>query len=424
MQKPRQSRWLIAAVLLALGLIAAVMFRPRTGPAGSSAAVQPNPIPTAAAQPSGPQGPAPAASAPELTSTSGPSDWAMEGYNPARTRSIAAALALPLTQQHELALAGDTGAGSPLTISRGVMLVDTPHLLRALDLQSGTERWSLPLEGVYVSPAVAGSTVFVRSEADNKGQLLALDIGTGKQRWAFRQKRISSAATSYFGGHLTSPVVVGGTIFLGAGKEVYALDAATGAQRWMFAAQDYISSSATLADGRVFIADLKQLYALDEQTGNMIWSFPTTTSIYFSPVVAEQTVLLSNGDKLVALDTANAKQRWALSMPGEGLIPGAVQGTRAFVKSTKALYALDLASGKQLWQIHDLNYVSLPAVAGDSVFMVIGMGAGSMVAALDAATGQGTWKQPFASLATSAPIIAGQALYARTTDGRVIQFAR
>jgi hypothetical protein len=52
------------------------------------------------------------------------------------------------------------------------------------------------------------------------------------------------------------------------------------------------------------------------------------------------------------------------------------------------------------------------------------MGADTIVAALDAATGQGTWKQPFASLATSAPVIAGQALYARTTDGRVVEFVR
>ncbi|HEY3229335.1 MAG TPA: PQQ-binding-like beta-propeller repeat protein [Roseiflexaceae bacterium] len=413
--------WLIIAVLAGLTVMALVIFRARPAPVVSPIAGQPaSTAPSSAA--SGTNAGAPAQSAHGLTSTSGPDDWAMEGYNPARTRSIEAGVALPFTQQRALAVSGDTGDGSPLTIAHGVILIESPHRLRALDLSSGAERWSLPLDGVYISPAVAGNTVFVRSEADNKGQMLALDIASGKQRWAFRPRRLSSASNGYFGGHLTSPVVVGGTVFLGAGKEVYALDAATGAQRWQFAAQDYISSSATVADGRIYIADFAHLYSIDQQTGVLAWAFPTTNSIYFSPVVAGQTVLLTNGDQLVALDTASGKPRWNLSIPGEELIPGAAQGSRVFAKSTSTLYALELASGSVLWQAHNLNFISLPVVAGDQVFVVSGMGADTAVSALDATTGRGTWKQSVASLATAAPVIAGQSLYVRTTDGRVLGF--
>ena len=186
-----------------------------------------------------------------LNSTSGPDDWAMEGSNPSRTRSIDGALALPLTQRSEVRLDDDRGTGSPLTIARGLMLVESQNRLRAIDIKSGVERWSFPLVGVYISPAVAGKYVFVRSEAGNKGQLLALDINTGKQLWAFTPKRLSSPDNSYFGGHLTSPVVVDGIMFIGAGRG-YALDA-TGAVRWTFAAKDYISSSATVSQGQVYI---------------------------------------------------------------------------------------------------------------------------------------------------------------------------
>ena len=80
-----------------------------------------------------------------LTSTSGPEDWAMEGNNPSRTRSTDAQLALPLSQQREVQLTADTGDGSPLTIARGIMLVESEHLLRAFDLRDGTQRWSFPL---------------------------------------------------------------------------------------------------------------------------------------------------------------------------------------------------------------------------------------------------------------------------------------
>jgi len=436
MNGAKQPRWLIGAVLVGLALVALVIFRPRPAPtaqmppaparanpttAQAPVRVNPTTAPTAAAQP------ALAAAldtAPALTSTSGPNDWAMEGSNPGRTRAITTEIALPFTQKRALALAGDTGTGSPLTIAHGMLLVESPHQLRALDLNSGNERWSLPLDGVYVSPAVAGDTVFVRSEADNKGQLLALDIRGGTLRWAFRPRRLSSADTGYFGGHLTSPVVVGGMVFLGAGQEVYALDATTGAQRWEFSARDLISSSATVAHGHVYIADFKNLYAIDQQTGKLIWVYPTTLSIYFSPVAAGDIVLLTNGDELVALDAASGKQRWVLQIAGEGLIPGAVQGDRAFVKSRSTLYALNLATGQELWRSHDLNFISLPVVAGDRVFFVSGLGADTTIAALDAASGRDAWRQPVALLSTSAPVIAGQSLYVRTTDGHVIGFGR
>jgi hypothetical protein len=429
--------WLIVAVALGLAVVAYLALRPQPSvlPAPASTrptavaqvvplAVKPTPS-TSSGQGAAVLAPAnvPAVFGPQLlTSTSGPEDWAMEGNNPSRTRSTEAQLALPLSQQREVKLTADTGEGSPPTIARGTMLVESEHILRAFDLRDGTQRWSFPLRGIYVSPAVAGKYVFIRSESDNKGQMLALDIDSGKTLWAFTPKRLSSKSNSYFGGHLTSPVVVDGTVFVGAGKEVYALDAATGAVRWEFDAKEYISSSATVADGRVYISDFDAFYAIDQKTGAQIWSHPTTMTLYFAPVIGMQTVLLSSGGQLVALDTVSGRQRWTTSLPGEDVIPSAVQGSRAFVKSTSTLYALDLASGKQLWQVHDLNYISLPAVAGDQVFVISGSGASTSLLALDAGTGHSTWTMPVKSLATTAPVIAGQSLYVRTTDGRVLGF--
>ncbi len=344
----------------------------------------------------------------------------MEGYNPARTRALSGSITLPMNQQREIHVTADKGIGSPVAIAQNIMLVEAERTLRAIDLETGKERWSFAENGRYISPAAAGDTVFIRAEANNQGQIFALDLHTGQQRWAFTPRRLSSPATSFWGGHLTSPIIVDDVVFIGAGKELYALDAVTGAVRWEYTTQDYISSSATVGDSRVFISDATHVYAIDQQTGTLAWKSPTTLAIYFSPIVANQTVFLTNGDNLLALSTADGTKRWETGFPGTPLLPAAVQGSRLFAKSTSTLYALDLATGSEIWRFDHPGYVSFPAVAGEQVFAVTGIGAQTGLTALDVATGERVWDQPVAALATAAPVIAGQTVYIRTTDGRVL----
>jgi len=303
-----------------------------------------------------------------------------------------------------------------------LLLVDAPDDLRAVDLVSGKQRWFAPLAGMYVSPAVADGRVFVRPEAANKGQIVALDVQTGKQIWAFTPKRLSTPETSYFGGHLTSPVVSEGRVVVGAGKEVYSLDAASGRGLWEYSGQDLITSSATVHEGRIYIADFTHIYALDFISGKQLWSYTTQSSISFAPIAAGGVLFASNGSNLVALDSATGKERWTAKYPNEKLIPGAAAGGLVYLKSTTDLYALDITSGKEVWRFHNQNFVSLPAVAGEDVFVVSGNGPDSALEALNTKTGKRNWRMAFASLANTAPVIAGQSIYVRTTDGRVMSF--
>jgi outer membrane protein assembly factor BamB len=116
-------------------------------------------------------------------------------------------------------------------------------------------------------------------------------------------------------------------------------------------------------------------------------------------------------------------QRWQLEISGQTLIPAAADGQRAYIKSTETLYVLDLASGTELWRFHDTNFVSLPVLAGGQVFLISGMGGNTTLTALDAASGKNAWQQAVQKLSTTAPVIAGRAIYVRTTDGRILAFA-
>lgn len=409
MDSTKRRRLLAIELLVGFALVAFLIVRAQARPATPAAADN-----------------APAA----LHAAAASGDWAMEGSNPARTRAQAADVLLPPTQRRELAIKGDLGNGSPPTIARDTMLIESNNAaaqktLRALDVRSGAERWAVYQKGLYISPAVEGNRVFIRTEEANKGHVVALDLATGRELWAFVPKRLASAETNYYGGHITSPAVVRGVVFVGAGKEIYALDAATGRARWTYTTQDYITSSASVDSGRVYISDFTHFYAIDQASGKLVWAIGTPSSVYFSAVSAGSTVLVTNGKSLSALDAATGAQRWIANYPNDqGLIPAGVQGQHVFVKSTETLYALDLGSGKELWRMHDLNFVSLPAIAGDQIFLVIGSGADSAIEARNIADGSVTWRQTVGQLANTAPVIAGSTVYVRTTKGSVIGFWR
>jgi outer membrane protein assembly factor BamB len=392
--------WLALVALAALAVIAYAIVRPLPG--FSQAATAKDTAPGS------------------LNSVSGPNDWAMEGYDPGRTRAVAATIDLPLNSYRELNIQQMGQNGSPVAIGKNIMLVEAENRLRAISLRSGKELWSFAATGTYISPAIADRTVYIRAEAANKGQVFALDLATGKQLWAFTPKRLASSATSYWGGHLTSPVVSDGLVYIGGGKELYALDAASGETRWEYSGTDYVASSATVGNGRVFISNATTILALDQHTGTLIWKQPITFAIYFAPVVAGDTVYLTTGDNILALDTATGAKRWEKGIAQESLRPGAVQGKHIFVKSTSTLYALDTATGQEVWHFSSPAFVSFPVTAGSKLFTISGAPGQTAVSVLDTATGKQLDNQRLPKLANAAPIIAGKTVYARTTDGRVI----
>lgn len=351
-------------------------------------------------------------------------DWPMEGHDPARTRAVGTEIQLPISGQLEVRVADDKGIGSPVAISGNVMLVEAENRLRAVDLDAGKEIWTFLKAGRYISPAADGGTAFIRAEASNAGQVYALDMRTGKQLWAFKPKRLSTPETGFWGGHLSSPIVEGDTVYVGAGKELYALDVATGKVRWEHSGKEYITSSAAAGDGRVFISDREFLYAIDQRTGALTWKKPTKFAVYFSPIVANGTVFVTDGDEILALSTADGAKRWETSFGSETLIPGAVRDSRLFVKSTSALYALDVSTGREIWRFSQPNYVSLPAVAGRHLFAATGTTGQMSLVALDAATGKSVWNQSIPTMAPAPPVIAGSMVYVRTIEGRVFGLSR
>lgn len=351
-------------------------------------------------------------------------EWTMDGFNPARTRARELPFSQPITKQRVINIPEDVGEGSPPVMSQNLLVVEAPGGLRSVDLRTGKQRWSVPLPGILFSPAIADGRVFARSETNNQGRIVALSFAKGEELWTFTPERLSSTTTAFLGGHLTSPVVVDGRVIVGAGNKVYSLDAATGVGQWAFSTHELVTSSATVFDGLIYIADFSQIYALDFETGKQVWGYNTDSSISWAPIAAGGKLVAKNGTKVVALDLKTGEEYWSLESGERELVPSAATDRIVYLKSERDIYAIELSSGKELWTFQDNAFVSLPVIAGDELFVVTGMGPGSALTVLATETGAYRWRMPVADLSSTAPIISGQTIYLRKTDGHVVGYWR
>lgn len=284
---------------------------------------------------------------------------------------------------------------SPAVSGDLVFVGSTDQGLYAVDRATGTQRWRFATEGsIASSPAVANGLVYV-SSAD--GNVYAVDAATGAKKWQFatRGERRFTAPGIHgavprtermpdpFDVFLSSPTIVGNTLYIGSGDEhVYALDALTGAKKWEFAALDVIHAAPAVVNGLVYVGSWdRNLYALDATTGRERWRYTTgnDTESYnqiglaSSPAVSNGTVLVGGRDgKFHAVDAATGALRWTCDNHGGWTIgsPAVRDGVVYFATSDgRRFKALDVATGAVKLDVENKSIsFSSPALAGDVVF--------------------------------------------------------
>ncbi len=365
---------------------------------------------------------APAQHAQEDTSESVSGYWAMEGHGLTRSRATSDGLAVPSQLSSQYAIGGDTQFGSPVTLSQGTLIVDGEQILYALDAADGSERWHFNLPGFYLSPAVAGNRLFVRAETGEDGFVFALSLDAGAKLWQYRFPAVGSAYDNV-GGHVTSPLVAEDRVLVGAAQSLYALDVETGAVVWEYTLQSPVASSVAVADGLVYVSDFTHLYALSVADGSEQWRFEfETVSLFFAPVVLAEQVIITSFDTVYSLERLSGELQWTKQLPDLQVIPAGAYGEQIYVKSTNGLIALGKTDGAELWRYMTLNFISLPAVTAEHLFVIDRYGEGSQLLAIRQADGVEVWRSDTAQLARSAPTIAAGKVFVRTEDGHILGY--
>ena len=298
--------------------------------------------------------------------------------------------------------------------------------LLCLDLKTGKVLWkylSAPkpkpdtfIPGFPAAPTLSSDTVFV---GDEDGVFHAVDRKSGKKRWVFQ----TSAEVN------SSAAVVGNRVIFGSyDANLYCLDTSTGKTVWKFETADRINGSPAIAGKYTFVTGCDQhLRMINIETGKQEHDMLLGSFMIASPAVVDNMLYVGTHDgEFLAVDWKKQQIVWRYSDP-QKMQPyhasAAILGNRIVVGSQdKRVHCIDRRTGKRIWAFTTRAQVnSSPVIAGGRVYFG---SADKNVYGVDLETGKGVWKYRGKSDFNAAPSVAqGRLLIgSEGTQGRLLCF--
>jgi outer membrane protein assembly factor BamB len=304
-------------------------------------------------------------------------DLSRNGHPPGATLTRAQARHLHVRWTHTLPGAVD---GTPVVVDGLVYVASFGGRLDAYHLDDGAQAWSDDgIGAVSSSPAIAGRTLVVTTLT---GHAEAFDATNGRKLWDYGAPGNRPALWA-------SPAIYRRTVVIGIASQygdrplesgrVVALDLATGKQRWAFcvrpgcAAGSGVWSSAAIDDaGHGYVGTGNPddgVLSFDVGSGEILWSASLyadrgsdldvgATPIVFLDGTREEVAVGSNGGVFAVLDAGTGKVIWSRHVVPPGAVHGLIaspsfDGTAFYVGSASAptdMFALNARTGATLWQ--------------------------------------------------------------------------
>lgn len=295
-------------------------------------------------------------------------------------------------------------------------------LFRDNPLQTGVATSSLPdtleirwkfetKDAIEGTAAIAGDMVYVGSY---DGNLYALDLATGRQKWAYHAVPIKAPVS-----------VHAGAVYVGdADGDFHCVDAASGKKRWVFKTDSEIASGANFTrDHVLFGSGDENLYCLTQKDGKLSWKFNVAGGpVLGTPVVAGDRTFAAGCDSMLhVLDLAQGKELTSVELGGQVGAGAAVIGEVLYVGTmTTEFLAVDWKKGQVLWRFESAKG-SQPffASAAATDTLIIAGSRDRRVYGLDRKTGKEVWSFPTGGRVDSSPVVAGSRVYVGSLDGRL-----
>jgi outer membrane protein assembly factor BamB len=371
-----------------------------------------------------------------------------------RVPSHNAVLYRPHFKTHWLTALGGKINGGLAVSGQTLYAASFDQKLYALDLQSGSVKWSAQASNILMSsPVTDGASVIVGGGKDGflkpddylsqiwgrpqGDDLYAYAAGDGRLLWKLHT----------VGQNMPSGAIVDGAVILANGDlHAYAVDVQTGRTRWSIALPGVATMASTNVDrGTAFISTCHnapyvcETRAIDVRDGSTRWTNPYGGSDCSPTVDAGRVFVNATRDDtlryhtggivtVAAIDESSGKTLWTFDGPPgpytyvatqERQIAGVTSGGALYqsIGNADRVVALDERTGKLLWTFHTSANVKMsPVVRGGVVYFGDTSG---IFYRVDRRTGRlihaSSYLQPFSA---SPPIIVGDTLF--VADGNLI----
>jgi outer membrane protein assembly factor BamB len=237
---------------------------------------------------------------------------------------------------------------------------------------------------VYSTPAVVGNRLVVGM---NGGRFQSLDLATGAADW-----KLDAGGQVY----LSSPLVVGGTVYMfpgDSGANLFAVDGSTGAPAPGFPVA--IPDLAPVAGGTMY--GRGPAVSSPTSIGGLIIAQIRRNDM----VTSGRSFTVSMRESVVAIDPVSAQVRWQ--------------------------YAVANLVAPNSNGVPELNACPTPVGfsggATDGAYVIVSSSITGRVAVLDARTGQERWTAPLSSAGRSSPVFSNGQLLIATDDGILHAFS-
>jgi len=305
------------------------------------------------------------------------------------------------------------------------------------------------------SPAIAGDRVYA---ATLTGHVRAFELAGGRDAWDWKAEGRQPALWS-------SPTIYGGLLLIGVGSQagdtpletgrIVALDVGTGAERWSacaiagcHAGGGIWSTPSIDSAGHAFVGvgnPVDGVMAFDARSGERLWetSFYSDASrdldVGASPVLVdvggrEALVVGSVAGILKTLDARSGAVIWSVDLVAGSAVHGliatpAYDGVNLYVPSASdptGLFARKL-DGSDVWTLRTFQPVYSAPAAGNGVVIfgtgaVFGDVAAGLILALSRSDGTVLWSYDAQSPVRSSPVMAGSLVLVGDAAGDLFAF--
>ena len=222
----------------------------------------------------------------------------------------------------------------------------------------------------------------------------------------------------------STAAIVAGVVYVGSfDGNVYALDLATGKEKWKCDAGP-VKAAVSVKDGFVYVGNLDgDFHCIDAATGKKRWTYKTDGEIASGSNFAGDNILFGSGDEHLHCVSKDGKLVWKYKVPG-GPVNGspAVAGDRTFAAGCDSnLHVIDVKTGKQVGKVDIGGQVGAAAAIGGDRFFV-GTISSNQVLAVNWKTLKVDWKFEAERVPNSfyaSPALNDKLVFAGSRDKRI-----